>query len=85
MPVVTTDAGGIPMIVSHGHTALLGPVDDAAALADQVRRVLADPALARTLAAAGREAIEEYTWPRVRAQWAEAYAMVRRPAGRGDA
>ena len=45
LPVVTTDAGGIPFIVRQRETAMLVPVDDPAAMAAAARQVLDDPAL----------------------------------------
>ena len=45
VPVVATSTGGIPEIVLHEKTGLLAPVREAAALADHVQRVLADPQL----------------------------------------
>lgn len=83
VPVVSTDAGGIPDIVSHGHSGLLVPVGDAAAMADAALRVLDEPALAASLCAAGRLEAEAYAWPKVRERWLAAYrraAASRRPA-----
>lgn len=50
--VVATDVGGVAEVVRPGHTGLLVPPNDAAALADAMQRLLADPALR---AAFGRE------------------------------
>lgn len=52
--VVGTNAGGIPEVVRHGQTGLIVPDEDAAALADALEQLLADPALARRLTAAGQ-------------------------------
>jgi glycosyltransferase involved in cell wall biosynthesis len=43
MPVVSTRVGAIPQTVPSG-TGLLVPPDDAAALAQALRRIIADPA-----------------------------------------
>jgi glycosyltransferase involved in cell wall biosynthesis len=56
-PVVATAAGGTDEAVVHGLTGLLVPPGDAAALAGAIRQVLADPALSRRLASAGRERV----------------------------
>jgi glycosyltransferase involved in cell wall biosynthesis len=74
LPVVTTDAGGIPYVVSHERTALMVPRGDANALAAAVLRLLDDQALAQRLIAAGRaECDARYTWRAVRSQWEEFY------------
>jgi glycosyltransferase involved in cell wall biosynthesis len=54
MPVVATRAGGIPYLTGDD-AALLVPPGDAAGLADAVRAVLGDPALAARLRAAARD------------------------------
>jgi glycosyltransferase involved in cell wall biosynthesis len=53
-PLVTTDAPGPAGLVRPETDALMVPREDAAALADALRRVLAEPQLAARLAAAGR-------------------------------
>jgi len=54
VPVVATRAGGVPEIVDDGETGLLVPVEDDAAIAAAVGRLLAGPAFAGTIAKAGR-------------------------------
>ena len=73
LPVVTTDAGGVPYIVTHDETALIVPRDDHQALADQAMRLLRDDDLAVRLARNGRKACVNYAWPAVRSAWLEAY------------
>ena len=51
-PVVSTRAGGVAELV--GDAGLLREIDDATGLADDVLRVIADPALASRLGEAGR-------------------------------
>jgi glycosyltransferase involved in cell wall biosynthesis len=66
VPVVSTDAGGIPHLVRNDHTALLVPPGDPEAMAAAVLRVLRDTGLAARLRAQGRQAAQAYAWPRVR-------------------
>jgi colanic acid/amylovoran biosynthesis glycosyltransferase len=51
--VVTTRHGGIPEYVKEGHTALVVPEGDSAALADALVAALREPSLAARLGAAG--------------------------------
>lgn len=76
MPVVSTDAGGVPAILRHGEHGLLAPVDDAAALAAHVLELLDSPSYARSLAESARETLEACTWDRVRGQWIALYRSV---------
>ena len=57
LPVVATRVGGIPELVEDGVTGLLTPPGDAAALADALQRLLADPALRATMGQAARRRI----------------------------
>jgi glycosyltransferase involved in cell wall biosynthesis len=61
-PVVAAASQGPAQLVTDGDTGLLVPVNDAAALATAIRRLIEAPALAGRLAAAGRAAYEaKYT------------------------
>jgi glycosyltransferase involved in cell wall biosynthesis len=65
LPVVASDAGGNPDLVTSGTTGLLVPPRDPAAWAEGLARVLDDGALARRLATAGRELVRrEFTLER---------------------
>jgi glycosyltransferase involved in cell wall biosynthesis len=57
-PVVATAIGGTDEAVTSEQSGLLVPPRDPGALAEAIRRVRADPALARRLAAAGRGRVE---------------------------
>jgi L-malate glycosyltransferase len=77
MPVVSTSAGGIRCIVSHGSTGLLVPRNDHEAMASLAIRLLESPELAESIA---RNAYEEcsasYTWPAVRNAWLAVYTRL---------
>jgi glycosyltransferase involved in cell wall biosynthesis len=51
LAVVATPVGAVPELVDDGHTGVLVPPGDARALADALRRLIADPALRRRLGA----------------------------------
>jgi glycosyltransferase involved in cell wall biosynthesis len=74
-PVVATRAGGIPEAVQDGVTGRLVPVRDPEALAGALLDVLADPARAAALGAAGRRRYQaEFTADRMVEQTLLAYA-----------
>lgn len=74
--VVSTMAGGVPAVVRDGLNGLLVPCGDETAAADAVLRLLEDPALARRVADAAREACGKYQWSAVRAMWMGLYRRV---------
>lgn len=52
-PIVATDSQGPAELIENGASGVLTPVDDPQALADAINALLADPAAARRMAAAG--------------------------------
>ena len=63
VPVVASHKGGIPEVAEDGVTGLLVEWGNETALADAVRRVLGDEALARRLGGSGREKVErDFGW-----------------------
>jgi glycosyltransferase involved in cell wall biosynthesis len=58
-PLITAETRGARELLTDGENALLVPPGDPAALADAMRRVAADPELARRLGARGRQTYEE--------------------------
>jgi L-malate glycosyltransferase len=73
-PVVTTEPEGMKYIVTHEQTGLLSKPGDAAALAQNILRVLRDPELGTRLARNANEESSRYRWPAVREQWLAVYA-----------
>jgi glycosyltransferase involved in cell wall biosynthesis len=57
-PIVATRTGGTPEIIEDNKTGLLFDPDNAAQLADQLSRLLADEQLARPLGVEGRKRVE---------------------------
>jgi glycosyltransferase involved in cell wall biosynthesis len=58
-PLITADTPAARELLADGESALLIPAGHAEALADAVRRLAADPVLARTIGAGGRAAYDE--------------------------
>jgi len=76
LPVVSTEAGGVPAILTHGKHGLLAPLDDHQRLAAHVLTLLDSPAYARHLAENGYAFARTCTWLAVREQWLNAYRGV---------
>jgi glycosyltransferase involved in cell wall biosynthesis len=76
MPVVSTDTGGVPAILTDGTHGLLAPRGDHRTLADRIVSLLDQPTLARSLARNALATCHAYTWPSVREQWLSNYREV---------
>jgi glycosyltransferase involved in cell wall biosynthesis len=76
LPVVSTEAGGIPAILTDGEHGLLAALADYEAMGRHVVRLLKDPAFARGLARAAHATSRTCTWPAVRDQWLHTYRSV---------
>jgi L-malate glycosyltransferase len=79
--VVSTDAGGVPTILTDGVNGYTVPCGDYRAAAERTLRVIEDPETARRLAAAARDSCERYRWVAVRSQWLRLYQRLLKPAG----
>lgn len=73
VPVVTTNAGGIPYISEHEKTSLMIEINDHEAMARAAVRLLEDKALAERLVKNGREYCQTFTWKKVRREWLKIY------------
>ena len=76
LPVVSTDAGGVPAILTHGTQGLLAPLADYDTLASHVLRLLDQPEYARQLARTAYATCHACTWSAVREQWLTTYRSV---------
>ncbi|MBK9165441.1 MAG: glycosyltransferase family 4 protein [Acidobacteria bacterium] len=79
LPVVTTNAGGIPYIVEHERTGLMSAVNDPESLAQNALRLFREPDLAERLISAARDEVKRYTWERVADEWVELYRSMVKP------
>lgn len=63
LPVVVSDAGGLPEVVRDGQTGLVVPRDDVPALQAALTKLVLDAALRDQLGAGGRDHVaREYEW-----------------------
>jgi glycosyltransferase involved in cell wall biosynthesis len=76
VPVVSTNVGGVPYLLTHNKTALLVSPGDDQAMAEAVLSLLMNPDLGDSLVKAGYDAIHDYTWPSVRERLFAVYDSV---------
>ena len=73
LPVVTTDAGGIPDIVHDGRTGMVVPRGDYAKLAERAIALLNHPSQAKEIVEQARHECLKYSWEAVRDAWMNVY------------
>lgn len=74
LPVIATNAGALPELVSNGETGILVDPGDVPALASAIRRLLDDVELRRRMGHASRETAERrFSWQEATRQIVETY------------
>ena len=76
LPVVSTEAGGLPAILRHGEHGLLAPLNDHRTLAMHVLTLLDDSGLSHRVTHAALKIGEACTWAAVREEWLHVYHSV---------
>lgn len=75
VPVVVTDGGGIPEIVTDQQTGLIVPRDDTQALADAVLHLLNNPQQRQAIGKRGQQAMRDYfSWQAIATKLHSYYA-----------
>jgi glycosyltransferase involved in cell wall biosynthesis len=75
LPVVAAESQGPKALIDQGRDGLLVPIDDAGALAEGVRRILAEPALRKKLIERGAARVKlEFSEEAVVARWKALFA-----------
>jgi glycosyltransferase involved in cell wall biosynthesis len=69
LPVVSTNAGGLPFLLEEGRFGRLCAVDDVPAMVSAIAGLLRDPAGAADLARGARAKAEEFAWSAVLPRW----------------
>jgi len=74
--IVSTNVGGIPYLLSNNDNALLVRPRDPEAMADAIKRILTEPALAERLSRNARAKAEQFDWSVILPQWETLLANV---------
>ena len=64
-PVVSTNVGGIPKLVTDKHDALLSNPKDVSKMTEQALQVLSDDSLRVKLTSNGLQTVEKFFWPKI--------------------
>ncbi len=70
-PIVSTNVGGVPFLLTHHETGLLSPDNDIPAMVENIQKMLGLPDLAEYLSRNARQKAETFDWKVVEKQWLE--------------
>jgi len=73
LPIVTTDAGGIPDMVSNGETGIVIPRGDYVQMAERALGLLNNVSETREMIERARQECLKYSWEAVRNPWLSVY------------
>lgn len=66
LPVISTNAGGIPYMVKDGVSGLLVEIGDSVAMAEKMRYILVNPDKGNHLVKSGLEELKIYSWKNIK-------------------
>lgn len=69
LPVVSTNVGGLPYLISADIDGLLVPPNDPERMASAVKNILQDPQRSLERTKAARKKVEAFDWERVKVMW----------------
>lgn len=69
LPVVSTNVGGIPYIITDKKTGLLVNADDVAAMKTAITQLLSDDSMAANIGKNAREYAAQYDWNIIKNKW----------------
>ena len=78
LPVVSTNVGGIPDLLTPGNTGLLVPDNDHQAMVQAIRQLLENSEQATLLSRNGRSLAEKFSWKQVQPCWDKLFAELRK-------
>jgi glycosyltransferase involved in cell wall biosynthesis len=78
LPIVTTEAGGIPEIVMNGFNGLTAPIGNAQKLSEQVMLMLSDNSLREKLISNGKKFVRDFSKEKMAERTLEIYKEVLR-------
>lgn len=69
LPIVSTNAGGIPFLLSHEEDAVIVQKNDIEKMASAIQELLEEPEIAQTLSEKARRKAEPFDWKNVKQSW----------------
>ncbi|WP_422105108.1 glycosyltransferase family 4 protein [Winogradskyella sp.] len=71
LPVVSTDVGGLPYLISNHTDGILVPPSDVDQMVDEIINLKEDKALKNMLVLNARKKVEQFDWEKIKSKWIE--------------
>ena len=69
LAVVSTNVGGMPVLIKNNDDGLLVPVNNAQDMAAEIDRLIKNPEKAQSLTENARKKVENFAWEKVKTDW----------------
>ncbi|PTX44054.1 glycosyltransferase involved in cell wall biosynthesis [Christiangramia gaetbulicola] len=69
LAIVSTDVGGMPMLIENGHDGILVPEDDEKIMANEIIKIIEDPEKGEKICLNARDKVDQFDWDLVKEQW----------------
>ncbi len=69
LAVVSTNVGGVPVLIADGEDGLLVPGDDAKAMTNAIEKAIQNPEKTTEICDKAREKVEKFDWEMVKNDW----------------
>ena len=71
LPVISTNVGGLPYLITHEKDGLLVPPNNVDAFVVAIKQLLNNPVATNTLAFNARQKVEQFDWNVIKYKWVE--------------
>jgi len=69
LAIISTDVGGMPMLIEDGHDGFLVPEEDEVAMVTKISEIIENPETGKRLCLHAREKVETFDWHNIKEQW----------------
>ena len=69
LAIVSTDVGGMPMLIENGHDGILVPEDDEKTMANEIIKIIEDPVKGEKICLNAKAKVDQFDWDLVKEQW----------------
>jgi len=69
LAIVSTDVGGMPMLIENNHDGILVPEEDVDTMVNEITEIIENPEKGRLLCLNARQKVETFDWEAIKDDW----------------